>query len=362
MTNTNRYARQTILPEIGENGQKRISDASILCIGAGGLGCPALLYLAAAGVGRIGIIDFDRVEETNLQRQVLFSTDQIGKYKAIAAKEKLDALNPCIEIEAIAQELSDENALSLFKSYDLIIDGTDNFASKFLINDAALKCGKPFIYASILGFEGQLAVFGAPDGPCYRCLFPHAPKHNVPSCAENGVIGAVAGILGTMQAMEAIKLIVAHKDFNHLIGKLWTINTRSMETKALNLSRDPACPTCTKQPDQITLAYKKEPCALIREITPQEMHKKPKIMLLDVREQDEWDKGFIMGAQHAPLSSLLQGHIPDLPKDREIIIYCAHGIRSRNAAEFLKAQGYKNVANMAGGYEAWLMTFGAKSV
>lgn len=352
MSQNNRYLRQTVLPEIGVNGQERIGAASVLCVGAGGLGCPALLYLAAAGIGRMGVVDFDSVDVSNLQRQILFSVDQIGQNKAEAAKARLAALNPEIKIEAYPEELTHENAETLFSQYDLIIDGTDNFETKFLINDAAVKYGKPFVYGSILGFEGQLAVFNHQGGACYRCLFPEAPKRHVPTCAEAGVIGAVAGMVGTAQAMEAIKLIVAHADFVPLSGKLWTIDARTMQTRLLNLPKNPDCPTCSKNKEEITLSYSSPVCGFIPEITPQET-KERNAILIDVRELDEWDAGHIEGAKHIALSKLMQGLQLDLPKDAEIILHCKTGPRSLHAAQMLKAQGYENVSNMTGGYTAW---------
>lgn len=354
MSRQNRYERQIVLPEIGATGQRKISKASVLCIGAGGLGCPALLYLAAAGVGRIGIVDFDIVDETNLQRQVLFTVGQIGQNKAEAAKKRLEALNPQITIKSYPVELTDKNAEDLFDDYDIIIDGTDNFAAKFLINDAAVKSGKPFIYGSILGFDGQLSVFNTPDGPCYRCLFPEAPSGYVPNCAEAGVIGAVAGIIGTAQAMEAIKIIVRHEGLLPLIGKIWMLDMRSMESRLLTLHRNPDCPICSKQKKDILLQYSSPVCRIIPEIIPQQVRANKTALLIDVREKEEWEAGYIEGAKLAPLSELAQGRIPNIPKNCEIIVHCQKGKRGLHAAEILRARGYLNVSNMEGGYEAWL--------
>ena len=349
-----RYDRQRVLPEIGAEGQQKISEASVLCVGAGGLGCPALLYLAAAGVGRIGIIDFDAVDETNLQRQVLFTSDQTGQNKAKAAKERLNALNPEVDIEAYAEELTDQNAEALFEKYDIIIDGTDNFSAKFLINDVAVKTEKPFVYGSILGFDGQVATFNYNGGPCYRCLFPEAPKGHIPNCAEAGVIGAVAGIIGTTQAMEAIKIIVGHESFEPLSGKLWTIDMHSMENRHLRLSKDPNCGVCSKEKDEIVLEYSSPVCGFIPEITAQQARANQTALFIDVREAEEWDGGHIEGAQHLALSDLMQGRRPDLTPEREIILYCKGGVRSMQAAQLLKSQGYLNISNMGGGYDAWI--------
>lgn len=351
---SNRYIRQIILPEIGEKGQMKISNASVLCIGAGGLGCPALLYLAAAGIGHIGIVDFDEIDETNLQRQILFTTSQIGKNKAEVAKEKLLSLNPSIKITAYAQELNQENAQNLFENYDIIIDGTDNFSTKFLINDAAIKTGKPYIYGSISGFDGQVSVFGISEAPCYRCLFSQTPKGPIPNCAEAGIIGAVAGIVGITQAMEAIKLIINDRAFVPLIGKIWTIDMHSMETKILSLSKNLSCPTCSKDKKEITLQYSSLICGNIPEVTIDQVKKDTKALIIDVREIDEWNAGHIQSAQHLALSSLMQGNIPNLPADREVYLYCQMGQRSRKAAQIIRDEGYLNVYNVTGGYEAWL--------
>jgi thiazole biosynthesis adenylyltransferase ThiF len=354
MSIKSRYDRQTLLPEIGQEGQKKISSTSILCVGAGGLGCPALLYLVAAGVGHIGIIDFDVVDETNLHRQVLFTTDQIGQNKAKAAKARLNALNPEIEVRAYAEKLTDKNVEALFTQYDIIIDGTDNFAAKFLINDAAVKTGKPFIYGSILGFNGQLSVFNYNNGPCYRCLFPAPPQENIPNCSGAGVIGAVAGMIGTAQAMEALKIIVSHESFKPLTGKFWAIDMRSMENRTLSLSKNPDCPTCSKEKNDIPLLYPSFISGVIPEITVEQARSNKTALLIDVRESEEWNSKHIKGAQHIALSRLAQEYKPDLPTDCEIIVYCQKGIRGLKAAQILKAQGHLNISNMAGGYEAWL--------
>ncbi len=351
---TARYKRQSILPEIGEHGQSNISDASILCIGAGGLGCPALLYLAAAGVGRIGIVDFDVVDETNLQRQILFTTDQIGQNKAEAAKERLQALNTDIVVAAYPEELNGQNAVRLFAQYDVIIDGTDNFAAKFLINDAAVKTGKPFIYGSILGFDGQAATFNYSNGPCYRCLFPAPPTGHIPNCAEAGVIGAVAGLIGTTQAMEALKVVAPHESFKPLAGKLWTIDMHSMQNKLLSLPKNPDCPVCSKEKEEIILQYSSPVCGFIPEITAEQVKSNKTALLIDIRETEEWDAGHIEGARHMALSALMQGNITDLPTNCEIILYCQKGVRSMQAAQLLQERGYLNISNMMGGYEEWL--------
>ena len=352
---SDRYARQLILPEIGDEGQKKISAASVLCVGAGGLGCPALLYLTAAGVGRIGIVDFDVVDESNLQRQVLFGTDQIGHNKAEAAKVRLSALNPNTDIKAYPCALDTDNVLPLFMQYDVIIDGTDNFSSKFLINDAAVKVGKPFVYGSILGFGGQLSVFNYKNGPCYRCLFPKVPKSHIPNCAEAGVIGAIAGMIGTAQAMEALKSIVDHNDLPPLSGALQIMDMRHMDHKRIALEKDPHCSVCSLDADKIILEEVSLSCAILDEITPMQMHQKTNILLVDVREQDEWEAGHIAGAQHFALSSLENGERLNFLPSQEIILYCQRGKRAEKAGHILKKHN-SNVLyyNLKGGYEAWL--------
>ncbi|MCC7304945.1 MAG: HesA/MoeB/ThiF family protein, partial [Alphaproteobacteria bacterium] len=322
--------------------------------GGGGLACPALLYLAAAGVGHIGILDFDMVDETNLQRQVLFTMDQLGRNKAEAARGRLQELNPGISIEAYPAELTEKNAEDFFRHYDVIIDGTDNFAAKYLINDMAVKCSKPFVYGSILGFSGQLSVFNLPGGPCYRCLFPEPPAEHVPSCAEAGVIGALAGMIGAAQAMEAMKIIVGHKDLQPLSGKIWITDTRSMEQRVFTLQKNPTCPVCSKAAENITPRYASPVCGLVREVTPAQARENKTALLIDVREREEWEAGHIGNSKLLPLSLLRQGHEPELPVDCEIILLCQRGKRGRMAAEILQALGYINVSNMTGGYEAWV--------
>lgn len=353
MTN-NRYDRQTVLTEISPDGQDKLSRATVLCVGAGGLGCPALLYLAAAGVGHLGIVDFDTVEESNLQRQVLFTTAQTGQNKAIAARKNLLALNPGLRITAYEEELNDRNAEQIFSGYDIIIDGTDNFAAKFLINDTSVKCGKPFIYGSVSGFEGQVSVFNLHGGPCYRCLYPAPPQSYIPNCAEAGVLGAVAGLVGTQQALQAIQIIVADPSFVPLSGKLWMIDAHDMQTQCLVLPKNTLCPVCCRKKEQIVLEYSSPVCGFIPEVMPEQVMKNRQTVFIDVREHHEWRNGHIETAQHLPLSDLSKGLVPDLPRDCDLILYCRSGRRSITAARILLAAGYLNVYSMAGGYEAWL--------
>ena len=352
-----RYKRQITLPEIGIDGQEKIDRARVLCVGAGGLGSPALLYLAAAGMGHIGIIDFDRVDESNLQRQVLFTTDGVGQPKAIQAKERLHALNPEIDITVYEKELNAENTPALFQAYDIILDGTDNFETKFLINDAAVKYKKPWVYGAIQGFDGQASVFDAQTGPCYRCLYPEKPKARITNCAEAGAIGAVAGLIGVTQALQVIQLVTGHESFEPLIGKLWTLDTKTMQTRILNLPKNSDCPACSKKQDEVVLAYSSPVCGFVPELTPQQVRGRSNSCLIDVREQEEWDQGHIDGAQLWPLSKMISGDMPDLPQEMEIILHCQKGMRSLQAAQILKEQGYLDVYSLSGGYEAWVSCF-----
>ncbi len=350
----NRYLRQTILPEIGSAGQQKLADASVLCIGAGGLGSPALLYLAAAGIGRIGICEFDTVDESNLQRQILFSTADVGKEKAKVAQEKLQALNPDISVDTYGQ-LNAENIDNLFKNYDIILDGTDNFAAKYLINDAAVKYKKPLVYGAIQQFDGYVSVFDSAHGPCYRCLYPEPPQTQINNCSESGIIGGVAGIVGVTQALQVVEIIVGHRSFNTLVGKLWVLDAKTMQTHILHLTKNNNCPVCSQKPEDIRLDYTPPVCeSKIAEITVTEVRNKEFLLLIDVREDEEWADGHIDAAQHWSLSKMKEGSIPPLDKNVEIILHCQKGGRSLQAAQILKEHGYSNVYSMAGGYEAWL--------
>lgn len=349
-----RYDRQMRLPEVGADGQEKLLRAAVLCVGAGGLGSPALLYLAAAGVGRIGIIDFDRVDESNLQRQVLFDVDAVARSKAQQAAKRLKSLNPTIQIDAYDEELNAESAARLFPSYDVIIDGTDNFETKFLINDAAVKYKKPWVYGAIQGFDGQASVFDAQTGPCYRCLYPEKPKARIANCAEAGVIGAVAGLIGATQALQVIQLVTGHESFEPLIGKLWTLDTKTLQTRILNIPKNHDCAACSKNQDNAVLTYSSPVCGFVPELTPMQVRGRENACLIDVREQMEWDQGHIDGARLWPLSKIVEGHLPDVPQNAEIILHCQKGMRSLQAAQILKERGYQEVYSMSGGYEAWL--------
>ena len=353
-----RYARQIILPELGADGQARLQVARILCIGAGGLGSPALLYLAASGIGTIGIVDDDRVEISNLQRQILFrNADQSLSKSAIAQREIL-ALNPAIACHAYSERLNADNAEILFNDYDIIIDGTDNLESKYLINDAAIKFNKPVVYGSILGFQGQVSVFNAgPYAPCYRCLFPDS-NAVVANCAEAGVIGALAGIIGSMQALEAIKLALGAefcrtRGLEILSGKIFLYDAKNLHTRFMPIARDPNCAVCSQPRDAINLTATAGACAMnsIKTIEINDLPNYQDWLLVDVRERDEWDQGHMDNAVLLPLSELRAetADLSVLPQDKNLLLYCQRGRRSITAGEILQAQGY-NVVSMNGGY------------
>lgn len=353
--NDRRYSRQICLPEIGSAGQDKLSRASVLCIGAGGLGAPALLYLAAAGVGRIGIVDCDAVDESNLQRQIIFTTDDIGASKAAAAAAHLRRLNPSIAIEAHDERLDARNALRLFPAYDIILDGTDNFETKFLINDAAVKFGKPWIYGAISGFDGQVSVFNRNNGPCYRCFQADTPKSAVRNCAEAGVIGAIAGIVGVTQAMQAVQLIVGHDSFYPLAGKIWLLDARTMNTRTLSLKKNEACAACGKSGNEIVLRdFAPAACQTdVFAITPAQLGKMQDCTVIDVREENEWNNGHIDGAMLWPLSKIMAKDMPPVDKNRAIVLYCQKGQRSLRALSLMREDGFSSLCNLTGGYEAF---------
>jgi sulfur-carrier protein adenylyltransferase/sulfurtransferase len=357
-----RYSRHLIMPEVGVAGQERLKAARVLCIGAGGLGSPVSLYLAAAGVGTIGIVDFDVVDASNLQRQVLFTTDDVGKPKVEQAAKRLQALNPNINIRQFNTKLTSANALELFREFDLIADGTDNFATRYLVNDACVLTGKPNVYASIFRFEGQASIFANPSGPCYRCLYPEPPPPGlVPSCAEGGVLGVLPGLLGVIQATEVIKLILGKGDA--LIGRLLLVDALEMKFRELKLNKDPECPVCGTHPTVTALIDYEQFCSVrgeetalaIPEIQPQELKRRldagEKVFVLDVREPHEYQIANL-GGKLIPLGELPQ-RMGELDKDREIIAHCKAGGRSAKAVEMLQKAGFRKVINLAGGITAW---------
>ncbi|MCM8811564.1 MAG: molybdopterin-synthase adenylyltransferase MoeB [Candidatus Omnitrophica bacterium] len=365
-----RYSRHLIMPEVGVEGQKKLKAASMLLIGTGGLGSPLGLYLASAGVGRIGLVDFDVVDFTNLQRQVLYTTQDVGKPKLQAAKERLQAINPHIRIETHEVRLSSENAMEIIKNYDIVIDGTDNFPTRYLVNDACVLTGKPNVYGSIFRFEGQASVFDAKRGPCYRCLYPEPPPPGlVPSCAEGGVLGILPGIIGTIQATEGIKLILGNGE--PLIGRLLLFNALKMRFRELKLKKNPDCPLCGPNPSIRKLIDYEEFCGLrrgeetpaaapqangVQEISAPELKKllseKANITLIDVREAHEYEICHIEGARLIPSSEFAR-RMSELDSADEMVLYCHKGMRSRKAAELLKSAGFKKIKSLAGGVDAW---------
>jgi sulfur-carrier protein adenylyltransferase/sulfurtransferase len=365
----NRYSRHLIMPEVTIEGQKRLKAASVLCIGTGGLGSPLTLYLAAAGVGRIGLVDFDVVDVTNLQRQIVHGTKDVGRPKIESAKETLSDINPEILIETHETLLSSENALELFQNYDIIIDGTDNFPTRYLVNDACVLLGKPNVYGSIFRFEGQATVFWAENGPCYRCLYPEPPPPGlVPSCAEGGVLGILPGTVGCIQATEAVKLILGIGE--PLIGRLMLFDALGMRFKELKLRKDPDCPICGANPTVTGLIDYEEFCGIgrgmeeapapvyeaMREITPLELKAKmdrgDKFSLIDVREPYEWDIAHLPGAKLIPLGTVA-ARADELDPEAEIVLQCRSGKRSADALNILKEKGFKNLVNLKGGILAW---------
>lgn len=356
LSNSARYSRQMILSEIGEKGQARLSLARVLVVGAGGLGCPALQYLAGAGIGSIGIIDHDQVDITNLHRQVLFTDKDAGAAKACVAGERVAALNPDTKVEVYDTELTDQNAPELFSGYDVILDGTDNFAAKYLINDVAVKLRKPVVYGAIQRFDGQVSVFDSTNGPCYRCLYPQPPSGAVLNCAEAGVIGALAGIIGTIQAMEVIKMVVADPSFRPLRGKLWMIDSKTMETRLLDIPKAKDCPVCSRPPAEIIPRYASPVCsaAMVREITCDDLPDLANTVMIDVREREEWDHGHIPHAQHLPLSVLRENPEMFSPyRHSTCVLYCQRGMRSRAAAEILLSAGFNDIYSLTGGFSEW---------
>jgi len=360
-----RYSRHLIMPEVGMDGQLKLKQSRVLLIGAGGLGAPLGLYLAAAGVGHLGIVDFDVVDFTNLQRQVTFSTGDVGRPKLDAAKDRLAAMNPAIEIQTYETRLTSANALDLFRGYDIIVDGTDNFPTRYLVNDACLLLGKRNVYGSIFRFEGQVSIFGAPDGPCYRCLYPEPPPPGlVPSCAEGGVLGVLPGIVGAIQAIEAIKLILGTGD--PLIGRLLLFDALGMKFRELRLKKNPACPLCGPNRTITKLIDYEEFCGIrgveapapattVPEITPRELKQRldrgDDLFILDVREAHEYQicnlNGYLL-----PLGDLPK-RVHELDSSREIVAHCRSGKRSADAAEFLRKAGFHKIWNLKGGILAW---------
>jgi adenylyltransferase/sulfurtransferase len=361
-----RYSRHLIMPEVTLEGQKKLKGARVLCVGTGGLGSPLALYLAAAGVGTLGLVDFDVVDYTNLQRQVLHHTSDVGRLKLDSAIDKLIAINPFVEIKRFDTYLSSQNALEIISGFDIIADGTDNFATRYLVNDACVLSGKPNVYASIFRFEGQASIFATEAGPCYRCLYPEPPPPGlVPSCAEGGVLGVLPGLLGVIQATEVIKLILGAGE--PLIGRLLLVDALAMRFRELRVRKNPECPVCGANPTVKELIdynqfcgirgeeSEASPSAKIPEIQPEELKRRldaqEDIFVLDVREPHEYQIVNIKG-HLIPLGDL-PTRVHELDSSREIVVHCKSGARSAKAVDFLRKSGFKRAANLTGGILAW---------
>lgn len=361
-----RYSRHLILPEVGLSGQKKLKDASVLCVGVGGLGSPLSIYLTAAGIGKIGLIDFDVVDYSNLQRQILYNTSDVGRSKLESAAYKLNSLNPETEIVLHNEALTSSNALKIFEDYDIIADGTDNFPTRYLANDASVLLGKPNVYSSIFRFEGQASVFHAEKGPCYRCLYPEPPPPGmVPNCAESGVLGILPGIMGTIQATEVIKLILGCGE--PLIGRLLLFNALSMRVREIRTLKDPECPICGGNPTITELIDYDQFCGTSFEAHHEElsdeymispdnlvakMNTSSKLVLIDVRDPHEWDICHLPNARLIPEREV-KTRLNELDKSEEIVLYCRTGIRSARALKMLREAGFKKLKNLKGGIHAW---------
>lgn len=365
-----RYSRHIIMPEVGLEGQKKLKAARVLCIGTGGLGSPVSMYLAAAGVGTLGLVDFDVVDVTNLQRQIVHGQSDIGRRKVESAKMTLQEINPHIHIKTFDTRLTSENAFELFRDFDIVVDGTDNFATRYLVNDACVLMGKPNVYGSIFRFDGMATVFDSSRGPCYRCLYPEPPPPGmVPSCAEGGVLGILPGIIGVIQATETVKLIVGAGDL--LIGRLLKFDAMRMTFKEYKLRKDKDCPVCGENPTIRELIDYEQFCGLsrgqshsageeesgIQEITPTELKElldgSNPPLVVDVREPDEYEIVNI-GAKLIPLSTI-KSRMKELPQDRDIVVHCHHGGRSAQAIAILKEAGFTRLKNLAGGIDLYAL-------
>ena len=359
-----RYSRHLTLPDVGLAGQSKLGAARVLLVGAGGLGSPAALYLAAAGVGTLGIVDFDLVDRSNLQRQILHGTSDIGNAKTESARARLGDINPHVPVEPFGVRLTSANALEIIGKFDLVVDGSDNFPTRYLVNDACVLLGKPNVYGSVFRFDGQVSVFDATRGPCYRCLFAEPPPPDlVPSCAEGGVLGVLPGIVGSLQALEAIKLIVGFGQ--PLVGRLLMFDGRRLQFRELALEKDPDCPVCGTHPTVTALIDYEAFCGVGAgstesgdgvEISARDLQheraRKPNLLLIDVREPLEAEIAHIEGTRLIPLREL-PARLAELPGHGAIVTLCHHGPRSLKAAEILKGAGFGNVRSLAGGIDAW---------
>ena len=363
-----RYSRHLIIPDVGMTGQKRLKNAKVLCVGAGGLGSPALLYLAAAGVGTLGVIDFDVVDESNLQRQIIHGQSDVGRSKAESARDSIKELNPLVNVIVHKERLDSDNAMQVFEPYDLIVDGTDNFATRYLVNDACVLLGKPYVWGSIYRFDGQASVFWAEYGPCYRCLYPEPPPPGmVPSCAEGGVLGVLCASIGSIQVNEAIKIITGIGD--PLVGRLMIYDALDMTYRPVKIRKDPECPVCGKNPTVTELIDYEEFCGAVSEEAQQAaagstisarqlkgmLDGDDKIFLVDVREPNEYEIVSIPGSVLIPKGEFLSGAaLERLPQDRRIVLHCKSGARSAECLAIVKDAGFADAVHVGGGVLAWV--------
>jgi len=365
-----RYSRHLIIPDVGMTGQKRLKNAKVLCVGAGGLGSPALLYLAAAGVGTLGVIDFDVVDESNLQRQIIHGQSDVGRPKALSARDSIKEVNPYITVVVHEESLDSDNVMEIFAGYDLIVDGTDNFATRYLVNDACVLLGKPYVWGSIYRFDGQASVFWAEYGPCYRCLYPEPPPPGmVPSCAEGGVLGVLCASIGSIQVTEAIKLITGIGE--SLAGRLMIYDALEMSYRSLNIRKDPDCAICGDNPSITELIDYDAFCGAISAdaqdavsgstITATELKtmldRNDDIFLVDVREPNEYEIVSIPGAMLIPKDKFLTGAALELlPQDRRIVLHCKSGVRSAECLAVVKNAGFSDTVHVGGGILSWVNT------
>ena len=363
-----RYSRHLIIPDVGMTGQKRLKNARVLCVGAGGLGSPALLYLAAAGVGTLGVIDFDVVDESNLQRQIIHGQSDVGRSKAESARDSIKELNPLVNVIVHQERLDSDNAMQVFEPYDLIVDGTDNFATRYLVNDACVLLGKPYVWGSIYRFDGQASVFWAEHGPCYRCLYPEPPPPGmVPSCAEGGVLGVLCASIGSIQVTEAIKVITGIGD--PLVGRLMIYDALDMTYRSVKVRKDPECPVCGKNPTVTELIDYEEFCGAVSEeaqeaaagstISARQLKEMldgdDNVFLVDVREPNEYEIVSIPGSVLIPKGEFLSGAaLERLPQDRRIVLHCKSGARSAECLAVVKDAGFSDAVHVGGGVLAWI--------
>ena len=363
-----RYSRHLIIPDVGMDGQKRLKNARVLAVGAGGLGSPTLMYLAAAGVGTLGIVDFDVVDETNLQRQIIHGQNDVGRPKAVSAKESIQEINPYVEVVLHEERLDSSNAIDVISQYDLVVDGTDNFPTRYLVNDACVLAGKPYVWGSIFRFDGQASVFWAEHGPCYRCLYPEPPPPGmVPSCAEGGVLGVLCGTIGSVQTTEAIKVLTGIGD--PLVGTLLIYDALAMEFRTVRARKDPECPLCGKNATITelidyeafcgTVSHEAEAAAASASITAPELKEMldrgDDLLLVDVRETGEYDIVRIPGSVLIPKGDL-PARLSELPQDKPVVLYCKTGVRSAESLALLHGAGFATAKHVHGGVMSWVRT------